>query len=297
MELPLVSVIIPNFNNGQYISSAVDCVLSQTYPNVETIVVDDGSTDDSRSKLREFGNSIKVIEQSNQGVSAARNRGVEASKGDVLAFLDADDRWASEKLTQQVEKLYSDPEIGLVHCAVEDIDDTGRVIEVHRGGLEGWVADDLLKYQRPVILGGGSATIVSRVAVDTVGGFNESMRVGEDWEFYYRVARRFKVGFVNEVLVSYRRHSANSYFGNSKAVKRMKKDMLFAYDRIFNEDDQLTPIRAACYGRIHSVIAASCFHSKMYPSALRHVVLSLSYSPGNLFYFLGLPLRKIRKLP
>src|SRR5438309_4900890 len=101
-DCPLVSVVVPNYNYGRYVREAVDSVLGQTYPAVEVIVVDDGSSDDSLSVLQSYGSKIKLVVQPNGGVHKARNRGIEESKGEFVAFLDADDVWEPTKLERQV---------------------------------------------------------------------------------------------------------------------------------------------------------------------------------------------------
>ena len=93
MKEPLVSVVIPNYNYGQYLRQAIDSVLAQTYPAIEIIVVDDGSQDKSEAIVRSYGERVRLIAQRNQGVSVARNRGVQESAGEFVAFLDADDAW------------------------------------------------------------------------------------------------------------------------------------------------------------------------------------------------------------
>lgn len=292
--MQLVSAIIPNYNNAQFLRAAVESVFAQSYPNIELIVVDDGSTDESLKVLDQFGDRISVIRQPNRGVSAARNAGIENSLGDYVAFLDADDVWRPDKLSSQIP-LFADNEIGLVHCGVADIDDRGSIIDTHLEGRNGWVAKDLLRYQGPVILGGGSAVVVSRKAIETVGIFDEDLRVGEDWEFYYRVARHFKAGFVREVLVEYRRHSSNSYTGNAASVTKMRDDMLLAYNKIFDRDNDLAGMRRECFGKIHSVIAGSFFRIGSYGSFLRHAALSLFYTPTMVSHLLGFPLRLLTR--
>src|SRR5215204_4807622 len=101
---PLVSVIIPNYNYAQYLTQTLDSVLSQTYPHVEIIVVDDGSTDGSQEVLRNYTDRVTWFQQRREGVSVARNRGVQESHGQLIAFLDADDVWLPAKLERQVEK-------------------------------------------------------------------------------------------------------------------------------------------------------------------------------------------------
>src|SRR5688572_24093435 len=98
MKLPRVSAIIPNYNYAYYLPRAIDSVLAQTYPHVEIVVVDDGSTDNSETVLKSYGGRIRWLRQQNQGVAAARNHGVRETTGELVAFLDADDLWLPLKL-------------------------------------------------------------------------------------------------------------------------------------------------------------------------------------------------------
>ena len=134
MNLPMVSVIIPNYNYADYIGLAIDSVLAQTYPNVEIVVVDDGSKDDSIEILAAYDGRIKLILQQNQGVSVARNTGAANSSGELLAFLDADDVWRPEKLEKQVHAIANDEDVG--PCAL--FDDAYRSAGHALRGDSGW---------------------------------------------------------------------------------------------------------------------------------------------------------------
>lgn len=112
---PLVSVIIPSYNAARYAAEAVASVLAQTYPRREIIFINDGSTDDTEEMLAPYLGKIRYVRQSNQGLSATRNRAIALARGELLAFLDADDVWRPEKLARQVYCLTENPRIGLVH--------------------------------------------------------------------------------------------------------------------------------------------------------------------------------------
>lgn len=112
---PLVSVIMPAYNARPYIAEAMQSVLSQDYPNIELIVVDDGSVDGSAECAKMFGDRVKVIRQANAGVAAARNKGLDEAKGELIAFLDADDVWLPGKISAQVEYLRQHPETAVVY--------------------------------------------------------------------------------------------------------------------------------------------------------------------------------------
>src|SRR5262245_25869062 len=102
---PLVSVVIPTYNRADLVGRAIDSVLGQTYSNIEVIVVEDSSTADTQARLSRYGNRIQVLTQKNSGPSVARNHGIAAARGEIIAFLDSDDYWLSTKLARQVDLL------------------------------------------------------------------------------------------------------------------------------------------------------------------------------------------------
>src|SRR5438874_1624069 len=118
MSRPLVSVVIPTYNSAHYIGEAVQSVLAQTYTNFEVIVVDDGSTDDTRERLESVAGRIRYLYQPNGGVSKARNRGIQEARGELIAFLDGDDEWLPEKLAKQLAYMRANPSSPLVHADV-----------------------------------------------------------------------------------------------------------------------------------------------------------------------------------
>jgi glycosyltransferase involved in cell wall biosynthesis len=288
-----ISVIIPTYNYGRFIGDAVRGVLGQTFAASEIVVVDDGSTDGTEEVLKEFGDSVRYIRQENQGVCAARNTGVANSSGDFIAFADADDVWLPEKLERQMAKFTEDSEIGLVHCGMREYDDaTGDTLSLHLEGGEGDVADDLLLWEKSVIVGPGATIVVKRDAFDAVGGFDPEMKVGEDCDFCYRVAKDFKVGFVPEILMEYRSHGKNAHDN----VAEMERGMSRFYEKAFaSADDHVLKLRRRAYGNFHKVMAGSYFYAGQYSDFMRHAALSVWNRPANFAYFAEFPLRRLRR--
>lgn len=286
-----VSVIIPNYNYGRFLAEAVNSALNQTSAPHEVIVVDDGSTDNSMEILNGFGNRIKVIRQENQGVGAARNAGAEASNCDYLAFLDADDYWAPEKLEKQLAKFAEDPEIGLVHCGMVNIDAAGNPIDENLKGEEGWVAEKLLRFE-PVVVGPGSDSLIRKQVFSDVGGYDvrRELHPSEDWELSYRLALKCKFGFVAEPLLYYRHHGS----GGHTNIKRMERAMLLGYEKAFANG--ATADRRECYGKLHQVLAGSYFLDGKYADFARNAAKSIWLRPGNIGYFLAFPLRRLSNL-
>ena len=284
-----VSVVIPTYNYGRFIKEAISSVLDQTRPPSEIIVVDDGSTDETAAVVGAFAEAVRYIRQDNAGVCAARNRGVSESTSELIAFLDADDTWEPTNLEKQVARFESDEEIGLVHCAMREFDgETGETIRLYMEGGEEGVADNLLLWEGPVIVGPGAVT-VSRKAFDHVGGFDTRMKVGEDWDFCYRVARLFKIGFVAEPLVNYRSHNAAAH----RNVENMERGMLMFYEKAFaTNDPEILKLRRRAYGNFHRVMAGSYLHSGRMGKFFWHAAKSIWMRPGNLEYFLRFPMRR-----
>jgi glycosyltransferase involved in cell wall biosynthesis len=290
--VPTVSVIIPTYNHAPFLPEALESVFAQTCSPLEAIVVDDGSTDKTAEVLRMYEGRVRVLRQPNRGVAAARNAGAAAASGELLAFLDADDTWLPAKLERQVARFDGEPEIGLLHCGVAEVDGGGRQLRVRLDGMEGWVSSEMLLFRRGVILGGGSAAVIRRAIFLRVGGFDEVLSTSADWDLYYRVARRYPVGFLPEVLVRYRVHSGNMH-GN---IHAMARDMQIAYAKVFSEQDpDLQGLRRLAYGRLHSMLAGSFFHAGHYRQFARHALAGVAIRPLQLGYFAAYPVRALRR--
>jgi len=287
-----ISVIIPAYNHASFLASTIDSALSQTLKPSEIIVVDDGSTDDTSSVLRTFVHKIRVLRQNNRGVAAARNRGAEIATGDYLAFLDADDVWLPQKLEMQLDRFRSEPGLGLVHCALEQIDENNRSLGLSLDGMEGSVANEMLLFNRPTILGGGSGAMMPTPVFKAAGKFDERLSTSADWDLYYRIARKYKIGFVPRVLLRYRLHGTNMH----ASVRCMEHDMLLAYSKAFlSADDADLPLRRRCLGNLHKVLAGSFFSTGERAGFLRNALKSLILTPDNITYFAQYPVRRRRR--
>jgi glycosyltransferase involved in cell wall biosynthesis len=197
---PLVSVIIPTFNRWSYLQMTIDSVLAQTYPHIEIIVVDDGSTDQTAEGLQSYSSRIRVIRQTNQGGTAARNTGINAATGDYLTFLDHDDLMLPTKLEQQVALLETHPEFGAAHCRWEYIDPQGNVLD-RIGPLP--VGNLYMTLVLGCFLWSG-APIVRRHYFEQIGGFDTSIW-SSDWDMWLRLSKVDCIfGCVQEILGSYR---------------------------------------------------------------------------------------------
>jgi glycosyltransferase involved in cell wall biosynthesis len=288
---PTVSVVIPAYNHARYLAEALGSALGQTRRAAEVIVVDDGSTDDTARVLEPFRGAVRVVRQANRGVSAARNAGAALASGDLLAFLDADDVWLPGKLAAQAARFAAEPALGLVHCAVEEIDADGRSLRTRTDGMDGRVAEEMLLFRRAVILGGGSGAVVARARFEQVGGFDEGLGTSADWDLHHRIARRAAVGFVPHVLLRYRVHGANMHAD----VARTAREMLRAYAKAFAEEPALGPLRGRAYGGLHAMLSGSFHAQGLLGPAVAHGLRAIAHDPPRLGRILGFPLRRLRR--
>jgi len=289
-----VSVIIPNYNYGRFLREAIDSVLGQTHPPHEVIVIDDGSTDESRQILESYGSRVRVHFQKNEGVGAARNKGAEMASGEILAFLDADDYWSPLKLEKQLAELEAKPDVGLVHCGLQYVDGKGGLGDAYLVGYAGDVAENLLRFE-PVISGPGGTSMIPRSVFLEVGGYdiNKDLHPSEDWELSYRIATRYKFAFVPEPLLFYRQHGG----GGHTNIPRMERAMLLAYGKAFAEDDEkVQRIRKECYGNFYMVLAGSYLHSGNIVKSVSSGIRSLVYQPAKVTRLLGFPFRVAKRI-
>jgi glycosyltransferase involved in cell wall biosynthesis len=197
--MPEVSVIIPTYNRSQKVARAIQSVLDQSFRDLEIIVVDDGSTDDTNQRLDRFGFSIKYIRQSvNRGVSAARNRGIKSSCAPWIAFLDSDDYWLKGKLDVQMDFVHGNP--GTVACQTEEIwIRRGRRVNPKRRHRK--PSGDIFEQSLKLCLVSPSSVIIRRTVFDEVGLFDETLRAAEDYDLWLRISCRHPVYLIDRGLV------------------------------------------------------------------------------------------------
>jgi len=184
-EYPLVSVILPTFNRAWSIEQAVDSVLSQDYPELELIVVDDGSTDNTIEVLEQYKADIILLRQANAGVSAARNTGIKKSKGELIALLDSDDMWDKRKISCQVKFFAENPDAMI--CQTEEIwIRNGRRVnpKIKHKKPSGMIFEPCLN----MCLVSPSAVMIKKKLFDMKGFFDETMTVCEDYDMWLRIS-------------------------------------------------------------------------------------------------------------
>ncbi|MBV6624306.1 MAG: glycosyltransferase family 2 protein [Rivularia sp. (in: Bacteria)] len=210
----LVSVIIPAYNAEAFIGKTLESVIAQTYRNLEILVVDDGSTDNTARIVREYmqkDSRIHLFSQTNAGVAAARNLGISKSQGEFVAPIDADDIWYPQNIEKQVQAMQRGGScVGLVYSWSVDIDELDRPTGGFKAArITGNVFKTFVAYN---FIGNASATMIRLSCLDRIGYYDARLRLQnaqgcEDWDFYLRIAEQYEFQVVPEFLVGYRKVS------------------------------------------------------------------------------------------
>ena len=208
---PLVSVIVPTYNRGWCLEEAIDSVFSQSYGEYELIIVNDGSTDDTENRLSQY-HKITVITQQNRGVSAARNRGIALSSGDLIAFLDSDDLWLPEKLSVQVAFFQANPEALVCQTQETWIRNGRRIYPKNRHQKQ---SGNFFERSLRLCLVSPSAVMMKKDLFETVGMFDESLPACEDYELWLRVGTGIPIFLIDEALVIKRGGHADQLSSNA----------------------------------------------------------------------------------
>jgi len=268
----MISVIVPTYNNEDYILHALYSIFEQTYREYEIIIIDDGSTDSTRDRLKSYWNRIHYHYQENQGLAVARNVGLEMASGEYVTFLDGDDIWLPDNLMLKMKVLSRRPELGGVFSEFsvfnadgllhergtklifpffnrtrkdfKDIFDDCESISANSGKhvmlYSGKIFDDL--FMGNFIL--PSTMVFRKKYADAVGRFLPHLRTQQDYEYWLRFSKKHSFGFINEVLVQYRRHQKQlTNFTNIKKIICSVLWIINQYENEFNRAEKKTAFR------------------------------------------------------
>lgn len=234
--MPRVTVVIPAFNVANYLSTTLRYALLSEFRDLEVVVVDDGSTDDTAGLADGFDSRVRVIQQPNSGMSASRNKAIASSDSEFIALLDADDIWCPCKLGAQVQLLVDRPSFGLVFTeflpwdgfvpiAWPQTDDgsSGKLVDA----LTGWIYHQLVltNWALP------SSWLLRRSAVESVGLFKTDNHLTDDWEYIIRFSRHFEIAKLADVMVLYRQSPSqlSKTLANWNHDVEMREAMLAKY--------------------------------------------------------------------
>lgn len=272
-----VSIIIPAYNQAHYLGEAIGSALGQSYGNVEVIVVDDGSTDDTREVVAGFTDPrVRYVYQENRGLSGARNTGIRHARGAYLSYLDADDLFLPEKLQRLVAVLEQQPDAGLV---------AGQAIPIDEAGNQAGALFDrpLPADGRELLLGNPlhvGSVLLRRSWQERVGFFDESLRSYEDWDMWLRLARLgCQMAWVSHPVSLYRFHAAQM----TRDGSQMTAATFAVLDKLFA--DPALPAswrqwRSRAYSRAHLRAAAQAYRrQESLASACTHLEEAVALDP------------------
>lgn len=226
-----ITVIIPSYNRASVLPRAIDSVLTQFHSADEIIVIDDGSTDKTQDLLESQYSQIKIIKQSNKGVSAARNTGIKASNNEWLCFLDSDDSWQTNKLAEQFQAFIENPEY-LICYTNETWYRNGKIL--NQGKKHEKRGGHIFQHCLPLCAISPSSVIINKQIFDDVGLFDETLPACEDYDMWLRICSRYPVLFLDEALT-------NKYGGHTDQLSRqhwgMDRFRIIALEKIISSNN------------------------------------------------------------
>jgi len=273
--MPFFSVIIPTFNRAVLLKRAVGSVLEQTFADFELIVVDDHSTDDTKSQVGSFDDPRihYTLNERTKGSAGAKNTGIARAKAEWIAFLDDDDYWMPEKLEKQHRKIVRmEDRIGLVYTLSSDLKD-GVLIKRRGTPLEGWMFHELLFNDS---IGTASGVAVLKSAVKRVGGFDERFLSKVDTDLYVRIARQYRIAVIREVL-AVRDLSAHNRISINAARKLNANLLYYEKYRPYLIRSMALKSRALC----------NIFANALVEGRWKHVLRTFPYALISVFYDSG----------
>ncbi|GAP10770.1 glycosyltransferase [Bellilinea caldifistulae] len=273
---PLVTIIIPAYNQGYYLGEAIQSCLNQTYPNIEIIVVDDGSTDNTQEVAHSYNNpKIKYLYKQNGGLSSARNAGIRAASGEYLSFLDSDDMFLPPKIELLMDKFKANPELGFVAGHALLIDQRGKVIPKK---FETFLPSPI----QNLILGNPfhvGSVMIKKEWQEKIGYFDETLRSYEDWDYWLRLAIEGCNMEVVPVAVSkYRFHTGQM----TRNGEQMTTANLAVLEKTFtnpNLSQEWQKMKPKAYAHAHLRAAAHGFLSSDFRFAHEHIRMALKLDP------------------
>lgn len=269
-----VSVVIPAYNAEPFLRDALGSVLRQTLPPLEILVIDDGSRDDT-GRVATSVEGVRCIRQTNAGVSVARNRGIQEARGDFVALLDADDVWAPEKLSVQLEALRADQ---FAFSARTETDEHLQPLRLVRGGFRGSLLEGLLFHGN--VVGTPSSVVAPRQALLDAGGFDPRLSMCADWDMWIRLATRLSGVYSDDSLVLYRVHGSSM----STNLRVYESDSRYMLAKAFELPlpDEIKARRTEATARMWEVLAACYWEQGAIADAFRCASRSIQTQPSRL---------------
>jgi len=274
---PLVSIVTPSYNKATFIEETILSVKNQTYPHIEHLVIDGGSTDGTLDILRKYSDSLTWISEPDKGQADAINKGWKMAKGEILAYLNADDTYMPWAVETAVKFLNDDPDVGMLYGECNIIDENGKVIG--RFGAEDF---ELKKIICDRCIVPQPAAFLRRAVLDKVGYLNTSLYMAMDLELWIRISMRFKVKYVPHVLANFRLSPSAK---TSSETPRFSRDRFAILDETFSNlelPEEIRSLRNQAYSYAHFEAAWIYCQQRRRREACKHLVKSVVIWPNRL---------------
>jgi len=273
-QRPIVTTVIPVFNGERYLADAIGSVLAQSYPALECVVIDDGSTDRSQTLARSFP-GVRCISKTNGGVSSARNVGIEAATGDLVAFLDADDTWLPRKIECQIAMMDTRPDLAMSYTGLQVVDEELRPIGMMHAPPGDLALRNSLLMEPPVV-SVAQTGLARRGVLEQVGGFDERMTTSADTDLACRIALAYSVDGVDEALALYRQHAGQMHHD----ADAMERDMNLLFEKMFVSGPP--PIKSwerRARANLETTLGLARLHERKIGRGVSHIARSLRSDP------------------
>jgi glycosyltransferase involved in cell wall biosynthesis len=231
------TVVLPVFNGEATIGDTINSVIGQTFEDFELLVINDGSTDDTRSIVEGvLDDRLKLFNFENRGLAASRNRGIKKSKAKLIAFIDADDIWMADKLQHQIDKITANQSAGLVYSWTDFIDEKGQFLNRgSRSRVEGDVFRTLLTDN---FVNCGSNPLIRKSVFDDVGMFDETVNAAADWDMWLRIANKYSFTYYPAADILYRIHSGSMSYSIRRQELQCKKVLASAIELLPSAEER-----------------------------------------------------------
>ena len=289
---PLVSVVVPAYNAERTIGASLASIAAQTVTELEVIVVDDGSTDDTVRVAQAAGSrDLRVICQANAGHAAARNTGICAARGRYVAFLDADDLWLPDKLQRQIDEIQRNPKMRALQTGAARVDNELRLLWIeHCRPSADQLWDTLCFRNMPGLM---STLLIERALFEEVGLFDPSLVILQDWDLALRLARVGQLHSIPEILTAYRFHMSQS-----SNVEIHIEPGLRVLGKLFSDPELPRRIRSRereAYARFYAMLSGGSVKVGQYDRAVHWGLRALRSDPRVAGYLAAFPLRRLRR--
>jgi glycosyltransferase involved in cell wall biosynthesis len=291
--MPKVSVVIPTYNRAHLLTECIESALAQTFRDFEIIIIDDGSTDNTSQVVSAF--PVRYIHQQNQGVSVARNKGIELSRGEYIAFLDSDDTLLKNALEEGVEVLDKNPDVGFSYGQMYIMDEKGHILGLQKAPLKHSCVRRGIEELREYLITGNhfpSSIVIRRRCLDEVGTFDPSFTSGcEDIDLLIRLVKKYAVAYIAEPLVKYRYNSQQFSFTTKLKVADWEKSKSRILQNIFNDAELgaiFSRLKPNAYFNLYFTLASRAYEGREMNIARDYLLKALKIRPKGFFKSLWL---------